>query len=132
MKIIYKTATEKIEVETTQKWAERVDNEDRIISNQNRKERRNTLHYDESFEYGDWLASDKDNPFYNLCRETPEEELNRLHYAINRLTKDQQRLIEYVYYKGYSMKAFAEIEGVSPKAISKRHQTILKKLREIF
>ena len=132
MKINYKTATEEIEVETTQKWAEWVVGEDRIISNQNRKERRNTLHYDESFEYGDWLASDKDNPFYNLCRETPEEELNRLHYAISRLTKDQQRLIEYVYYKGYSMKAFAEIEGVSPKAISKRHQTILKKLREIF
>ena len=132
MKISYKTATEEIEIETSRKWAEWIDDEDRVISNQNRKERRNTLHYDESFEYGDWLASDKDNPFYNLCRETPEEELNRLRYAISRLTKDQQRLIEYVYYKGYSMKAFAEIEGVTPKAISKRHQTILKKLREIF
>lgn len=132
MKINYKTATGEVEVEATREWAEWVNDENRLVSNQNRKERRHTLHYDESYEYGDWLASDKDNPFYNLCRETPEEELNRLRYAIRQLTKDQQRLIDYIYYKGYSMKAFAEIEGVSAMAISKRHQTIIKKLREIF
>jgi len=132
MKIIYKTATGDIEVEVSQEWADWVENENRIISNQNRKERRNTLHYDESFEYGDWLASDKDNPFYNLCRETPEMELNRLLKAISRLTEDQQKLIEYVYYRGYSLKAFAETEGLTPMAITKRHRLIIKKLKEIF
>ena len=132
MKINYKTASGEIEIETTREWAEWVNDEDRIISNQNRKERRNTLHYDESFEYGDWLASDKDNPFFNLCRETHEEKLNRLRYAISRLTEDQQRLIEYVYYQGYSFKAFAEIEGVHPSTITRWHQEIIKKIREIF
>jgi DNA-directed RNA polymerase specialized sigma subunit len=48
------------------------------------------------------------------------------------LNEDQQRLIDYVYFKGYSMKAFAEIEGVSPVAITYRHKEILKKLKEIF
>ena len=132
MKIIYKTATGDIEVEVSQEWADWVENENRIISNQNRKERRNTLHYDESFEYGDWLASEKDNPFHNLCRETPEMELNRLLNAISGLSEKQQRLIEYVYYKGFSLKAFAEMEGVDPSAMTRRHQVIIKKLKIIF
>ena len=126
------TATEKVFVNASKKWTDIVNEEDRKIANQDRKERKHTVHYDPTMEHGDWLASEKDDPFYNLCRETHEEKLNRLRYAIRQLNEDQQRLIEYVYYKGYSMKAFAEIEGVSPKAISKRHQTILRKLKEIF
>lgn len=132
MNYFYDTATEKVFIEASKKWTDIVKEEDRKISSQNRRHRRYTLHYDESLEGGEWLASDKDNPFYNLCRETHEEKLNRLRYAISRLTEDQQRLIEYVYYKGYSMKAFAEIEGVHPSTITRWHQEIIKKLREIF
>ena len=55
-----------------------------------------------------------------------------VYYALSQLNEDQQRLIDYVYFKGYSMKAFAEIEGVSPVAITYRHKEILKKLKEIF
>ncbi|HCA54311.1 MAG TPA: hypothetical protein DEO95_02330, partial [Ruminococcaceae bacterium] len=80
----------------------------------------------------EWVASQEHDPFYNLCRETTEEEIKRLYYAISQLNEDQQRLIDYVYFKGYSMKAFAEIEGVSPVAITYRHKEILKKLKEIF
>ena len=132
MNYFYDTATEIEMIKTSKKWVDVLEHEDRKIASQNRKERKHNLHYDPSMEYGDWLASEKDNPFFNLCRETHEEKLNRLRYAIRQLSEDQQRLIEYVYYKGYSMKAFAEIEGVSAMAISKRHQTIIKKLREIF
>lgn len=132
MNYFYDTATEMEMIRASKKWVDVLEDEDRKISSQDRKERRHTVHYDVSFEAGSWLASDKDNPFYNLCRETPEEMKKRLRYAIRQLTEDQQRLIDYIYYRGYSMKAFAEIEGVSAMAISKRHQTIIKKLREIF
>lgn len=132
MNYFYDTATEKVFIETSKKWADIVKEEDRKIASQNRKERKHNLHYDPSMEYGDWLASEKDNPFFNLCRETHEEKLNRLRYAIRQLNENQQRLIEYVYYKGYSFKAFADMEGVHPSAITRRHQVIIKKLREIF
>ena len=132
MNYFYDTATEKVFIEASKKWTDLVRDEDRRIASQNRKERRHTLHYDESLEGGEWLASERDNPFYNLCRETHEEKLNRLRYAVSRLTGDQQRLIEYVYYKGYSMKAFAELEGVHPSTVTRWHKEIIKKLREIF
>ena len=132
MNYFYDTATEIEMIKTSKKWVDVLENEDRKIASQNRKERKHNLHYDPNMEYGDWLSSEKDNPFYNLCRETHEEKLNRLRYAIRQLSEDQQSLIEYVYYKGYSMKAFAEIEGVSPVAITYRHKEILKKLKEIF
>ena len=132
MNYFYDTATEIEMIKTSKKWVDVLENEDRKITSLNRKERKHNLHYDPSMEYGDWLASEKDNPFYNLCRETYEEKLNRLRYAISKLNEDQQRLIEYVYYKGYSFKAFADLEGVHPSAITRRHQVIIKKLREIF
>ena len=132
MNYFYDTATEIEMIKTSKKWVDVLENEDRKIASQNRKERRHNLHYDPNMEYGDWLSSEKDNPFYNLCRETHEEKLNRLHYAVSRLTEDQQRLIEYVYYKGYSMKAFAELEGVHPSTVTRWHKELIKKLREIF
>jgi len=133
--IVYKTVEETIvvtEEDVDVKWIQAVNDSMRKDANYARKERYHCYRLDIADDKDEWVASQEHDPFYNLCRETTEEELNRLRYAISRLTKDQQRLIEYAYYKGYSMKAFAEIEGVSPKAISKRHQTILKKLREIF
>ena len=132
MNYFYDTATEKVLVEASKKWTDIVKDEDRKIASQNRKERRHTLHYDESMEGGDWLASDKDNPFYTLCRETPEEERNRLNYAISRLTETEQRMIDYEYFKGYSHKRIAEMEGVSRQAIEQRLGRIIKKLQEIF
>ena len=104
----------------------------RIDSNLARKERYHCFRLDIADDRDEWVASYDDDPFYILCRETPEEELNRLHYAISQLSEDQKRLIDYVYYKGYSLKAFAEIEGVDPSAITRRHQVILKKLKDIF
>ena len=132
MKIKYRTATEDIEVEVEKEWADYINNEERRNNNLERKERSHCWRKDMFEDREEWIGSHEYDPFYNLCRETKEEKMNRLRYAISKLTDDQQRLIDYVYYKGYSLKAFAAIEGVSPKAISKRHQTILKKLKEIF
>ena len=131
MNYFYDTATEMEMIRASKKWVDVLEDEDRKISSQDRKERRHTVHYDVSFEAGSWLASDKDNPFYNLCRETPEEMKRRLRRAIRQLTEDQQRLIDYIYYRGYSMKAFAEMEGVHPSTVTRHHQEIIKKLKEI-
>ena len=133
--IIYKTVEGTIIVtnrQVDQKWINMVNDSMRIDSNLARKERYHCFRLDIADDRDEWVASYDDDPFYNLCRETPEEELNRLHYAISQLSEDQKRLIDYVYYKGYSLKAFAEIEGVDPSAITRRHQVILKKLKDIF
>ncbi len=132
MKIKYRTVTEDIEIEVEEEWADIIRNEERHDDNLNRKERSHCWHKDMFEDKEDWIADHTYDPFYNLCRETWEEKMNRLYYAISQLTEDQQRLIDYVYFQGYSLKAFAAIEGVSPMAISKRHKTIIKKLREIF
>ena len=121
--IVYKTVEETIvvtEEDVDVKW---------IYA---RKERYHCYRLDIADDKDEWVASQEHDPFYNLCRETTEEEIKRLYYAISQLNEDQQRLIDYVYFKGYSMKAFAEIEGVSPVAITYRHKEILKKLKEIF
>ena len=133
--IVYKTVEETIvvtEEDVDAKWIDKVNDSMRKDANYARKERYHCYRLDIADDKDEWVASHEHDPFYNLCRETTEEELNRLRYAISRLTKDQQRLIDYVYFKGYSMKAFAEIEGVSPVAITYRHKEILKKLKEIF
>ena len=133
--IVYKTVSGTIIVtnqQVDQKWVNIVNDSMRIDSNLARKERYHCFRLDIADDRDEWVASHADDPFYNLCRETPEEERNRLRYAISQLSDDQKRLIEYVYYKGYSLKAFAELEGVDPSAITRRHCVILKKLKEIF
>ena len=133
--IVYKTVEETIvvtEEDVDVKWIQAVNDSMREDANYARKERYHCYRLDIADDKDEWVASQEHDPFYNLCRETPEEELNRLYYAITQLTEDQQRLIDYVYFKGYSMKSFAEIEEVSPVAITYRHKKKKKKLKEIF
>ena len=133
--IVYKTVEETIvvtEEDVDVKWIEAVNDSMREDANYARKERYHCYRLDIADDKDEWVASQEHDPFYNLCRETAEEEINRLYHAISQLNEDQQRLIEYVYYKGYSLKEFADLEDVVPSVITRRHKVILKKLKKFF
>ena len=132
MKVKYRTVKGTIAVEVEEELAEVIKEEERYAGRIEKLEHRHCWNRNMFEDKEDWPGSYEDDPFYNLGRETWEEEVEHLHRAISQLTEEQQKLIDYVYYKGYSFKAFAEIEGVHPSAITRRHQVIIKKLREIF
>ena len=48
------------------------------------------------------------------------------------LLENEKRLIELLYYQGYSMKDAALVEGVSYEAMKKRRKKLLTKIREII
>jgi len=96
--IVYKTVEETIvvtEEDVDVKWIQAVNDSMREDANYARKERYHCYRLDIADDKDEWVASHEHDPFYNLCRETPEEELNRLYYAISQLNEDQQRLIDY-------------------------------------
>jgi len=133
--IVYKTAEETLivtdkDVDVT--WIEKVNDSLRKDSSRARKDRRYCYRLDIANDKDEWVASHENDPFYNLCRETPEEERNRLYHAISQLTEVEQRMIDYEYFKGYSHKRIAEMEGVSRQAVEQRLERIIKKLQEIF
>lgn len=134
-RIIYRTVKETIivtEKDVDEKWIREVNDSMTQESSQARYERRYCYRLDTADDRDEWVASYRDDPFFNLGRESPEEERRRLYDAISQLTEEQKRLIDNVYFKGYSMREFAEIEGVTTAAITKRHKLILKKLKEIY
>lgn len=132
MKIKYDYVNEVIEIEVGEEIGDMVIDMRRKEDSADRKNRRHCLRLDSDMDRGSWNATQKDDPFYNIGVETEEDEMRRLEVAISQLTPAQQKLIDYVYYKGYSMKAFAGVEGVSQQAISKRHKVIINKLKKLF
>lgn len=133
--IVYKTVEGTLIVtddDVDEKWIDKVNDSFRKDSNRARKDRYYCYRLDIANDKDEWVASQEHDPFYNLCRETPEEERNRLYYAISQLSDAEQRMIDYEYFKGYSHKRIAEMEGVSRQAIEQRLERIIKKLQEIF
>ena len=133
--IVYKTVEETLIVtdkDVDVEWIDKVNDSLRKDSNRARKDRCYCYRLDIANDKDEWVASQEHDPFYNLCRETREEELNRLYYAISQLTEDEQRMIDYEYFKGYSHKRIAEMEGVTRQAIEQRLIKIIKKLQKLF
>ena len=59
-------------------------------------------------------------------------ELEKLQSALQMLSSDEQTLIELYYYKDWSMKQIGQYFGISRMAVSKRHNRIIKKLKELM
>ena len=79
--IVYKTVEETIvvtEEDVDVKWIEAVNDSMREDANYARKERYHCYRLDIADDKDEWVASQEHDPFYNLCRETTEEELNEL------------------------------------------------------
>jgi len=133
--IVYRTVIETIvltEKDVERKWIDIVNNLGRVASNLERKERYYYSRKGKDYERQKWMARYERDPFLYLFEETPEEELNRLYYAMGRLPDDQRKLIDLIYFKGYSHKQVAEMEGVSRQAIEKRLKKIMEELRINF
>ena len=135
--IVYRTVKETIRItkkDVDEKWIKEVKASRKKDANQAKKEKRHCLRLDiaDEDERDEWTASHDDDPFFNLCVETPEEEANRLHYAISKLNEEQQRLIDQIFFKGYSHKQVAEMEGVTRQAIEKRLKKSLAELKSFF
>lgn len=48
------------------------------------------------------------------------------------LSSDEQTLIELYYYKDWSMEKIGQYFGISRMAVSKRHNRVIKKLKELM
>ena len=75
--IVYKTVEETIvvtEEDVDVKWIEAVNDSMREDANYARKERYHCYRLDIADDKDEWVASHEHDPFYNLCRETTEEE----------------------------------------------------------
>ncbi|MDE6659992.1 MAG: sigma-70 family RNA polymerase sigma factor [Eubacterium sp.] len=59
-------------------------------------------------------------------------ELEKLRSALRMLSSDEQALIELYYYRNLSMEKIGQYFGISRMAVSKRHNRIIKKLRELM
>ena len=82
--IVYKTVEETIvvtEEDVDVKWIEAVNDSMREDANYARKERYHCYRLDIADDKDEWVASHEHDPFYNLCRETTEEEIRRLYHA---------------------------------------------------
>ena len=59
-------------------------------------------------------------------------QIEELHRALNTLTKEEQELMEAIFYREESLRSIGKKEKVSYRAIGKRRDKILEKLREIL
>ena len=58
--------------------------------------------------------------------------IEELHRVINTLTKEEQELMEAIFYREESLRSIGKKENVSYQAIGKRRDKILEKLRKIL
>lgn len=59
-------------------------------------------------------------------------ELEKLQSALQMLSSDEQTLIELYYYEDWSMEQIGQYFGISKMAVSKRHNRVIKKLKELM
>lgn len=58
--------------------------------------------------------------------------LKKLQSALQMLSSDEQVLIELYYYKDWSMERIGQHFGISRMAVSKRHNRVIKRLKELM
>ena len=59
-------------------------------------------------------------------------ELEKLQSVLQALSADEQALIELYYYRDWSMEKIGRYFGISKMAVSKRHNRVIKKLKELM
>ena len=59
-------------------------------------------------------------------------ELEKLQSVLQALSADEQALIELYYYRDWSMEKIGQYFGISKMAVSKRHNRVIKKLKELM
>ena len=97
-----------------------------VIADTARRRRKESAYVDSSLTP---LASSQPSPLESLIR---QEELERVNWAIGRLTRDDRRLLSQCFAHGKSIKELAERAGLPPERLRKRKSRALKRLRMLL
>ena len=100
----------------------------RIEYNDNHRETRRHVSLEAYDPYGALVKDDAD-PLQEVIN---KEEMNQLHHSIRRLTPAQRKLLMKKFWDGMKQIDIAKEEGVSKMAITKRLQTIKRRLKRIL
>lgn len=61
-----------------------------------------------------------------------KEMVTTVNNCIEKLSKNEQEIIFYIYFKGYSLSKIAKIKNTYPMSICRQHTAILAKLRKVL
>ena len=100
----------------------------RIEYNDNHRETRRHVSLEAYDPYGALVKDDAD-PLQEVIN---KEELDQLHQSISQLTPAQRKLLMKKFWDGVKQIDIAKDEGVSKMAITKRLQTIKRRLKKIL
>ncbi len=81
--------------------------------------------FENNYEFADTTENVEDTVIHNLMAE-------KLHRCLHELTDDEQSLINALYFCSFSERQYAEMIGISQKAVNKRKAKILSKLCKLL
>ena len=132
MKIYYQTATERIEVETEERWGN-------VILSMNEKEKnkktvaaRHEVYANENDEdFFDCICAD-DYDENRLAEENRQQKVQEVQSVLEKMKPKQAQLLKAVYMDGVSQKELARLQGVSPAAINQRVKCAKESFKKLF
>ncbi len=77
----------------------------------------------------DALPSNEPNLEDMLCNEC---DLDLLKYAIKKLTKEEQELIDFIFFKNNTIRLYSNLKNMCYSTAAKRKMDVLKKINKIF
>ncbi|MCS6132660.1 sigma-70 family RNA polymerase sigma factor [Clostridium botulinum] len=77
----------------------------------------------------DALPSNEPNLEDMLCNEC---DLDLLKYAIKKLTKEEQELIDFIFFKNNTVRLYSSLKNMCYSTAAKRKMEVLKKINKIF
>ena len=116
------------EVTVTEAKGKEIIELNRIEYNDNHRETRRHVSLEAYDPYGALVKDDAD-PLQEVIN---KEELDQLHQSISQLTPAQRKLLMKKFWDGMQQIDIAKDEGVSKMAITKRLQTIKRRLKKIL
>ncbi len=132
MKIKYEFATETIEFEVEDKWAEIVMELDRCEYNNDHKETRRHSGYGAFGDEAGWLTTEKPEVYIRIAGQTISPNDMRFETAKESLSEKQDELYESVYVLGEKIKDYAKANNIDQSTASKRNRVVIKKFKKIF
>ena len=132
MKIKYEFATETVEIEVEDKWAEIILELDRHEYNNNQTETRRHLGFGEFGDEAGWLSSEEPETFIRIAGQTFSLDDERFEIARKSLSEKQYELYESVYVNGNSINEYAGDNNIDQSTASKRNRVVIKKFKKIL
>ena len=132
MKIKYEFATETVEIEVEDKWAEVILELDRLEYNNNQTETRRHTGFGEFGDEAGWLSTEKPETFIRIAGQTFSPDDERFEIARESLSEKQDELYEAVYVNGDKLIDYARDNDIAKSTASRRNKVIIKKFKKAF